>query len=164
MEFDETEWRKKFEGPSPSRRDHELLQAIKTNLESIDGLAAKLSWEEDGVYRYYSQSFKVFGLQNLIEQALAIFQHVAPDGTQLNDSFVSTCQTALEHRFSFERTKFDMDEMNANWQAWTRPILVAFWHCSYFLRMMARYGRELEEPSKVMPSGWAAIRGLYGLW
>jgi L-rhamnose isomerase len=42
--------------------------------------------------------------------------------------------------------------MNENWQAKTRPILEAFWHCSYFLRMLERFGRELDEPP--MPARW----------
>jgi hypothetical protein len=33
----------------------------------------------------------------------------------------------------------------------------------YFLEMVVKYGRELEEPPHVLPSGWAAILCLYEL-
>ena len=36
-------------------------------------------------------------------------------------------------------------------------------HARYFLQQVCEYGRELDEPPTVMPSGWAAVLYLYGL-
>jgi hypothetical protein len=54
-------------------------------------------------------------------------------------------------------------EDNKNWLDVTRPILEAFFHARYFLEMAVKYGRELEYPPRVMPSGWAALLYLYNL-
>jgi hypothetical protein len=64
-----------------SVRERELLHAIKTNLGDIDALAAELDClEEDGVYRYYHQSFKLYELQVAVERAQTLFQRIAPAG------------------------------------------------------------------------------------
>lgn len=70
--------------------------------------------------------------------------------------YLSTYRAALDH-------DFDIGRSNANWDPETRPILEAFWHCAYFLEQLARYGRELSEPSGSLPSGWAAVLELYGV-
>jgi len=45
----------------------------------------------------------------------------------------------------------------------TRPILEAFFHARDFLEMAVRYGRRLDAPPRVLPSGWAALLELHGL-
>ena len=52
---------------------------------------------------------------------------------------------------------------NRRWLEVTRPILEAFFHARYFLEMAVRYGRELEHPPSMLPSGWAALLYLYDL-
>jgi hypothetical protein len=59
--------------------------------------------------------------------------------------------------------RFDLARSNRNWQAETRPILDGFWHCRYFIQMLARYGRGLDAAPDVLPYGWAAVLYLYGL-
>ncbi|MFO0686909.1 MAG: hypothetical protein U0234_32900 [Sandaracinus sp.] len=54
-------------------------------------------------------------------------------------------------------------EHNGRWTEVTRPIVEAFVHARYFLEMAAKYGRELEAPPRIMPSGWAALLYFYGL-
>ena len=115
----------------------------------------------------------MFALQTAIEQAQALFGTLAPPGAALNDWFLSICAAALEHNSSPLDRTFDWGRMNDHWQAWTRPILEAFWHCSFFLRAMARYGRKLKEPpmawspatpdASPTPAGWLAVLALYGL-
>ena len=53
--------------------------------------------------------------------------------------------------------------MNARWDAATRPLLEAFFHANYFLRMTIKYGHELNEPPEMLPSGWAALLCLFNL-
>ena len=157
--------------------DEKLLLAIKAHLDEIDALIAELAGlEEAGVYRYYHQSFKVYSLQAAIEQALQLLERIAPVGTQLNHWFLPICGEALQHKFRLLDRTWDWDRMNQNWHAGTRPILEAFWHCSYFLRMLARFGRELDEPPtpasgknfaglsvRPTPAGWLAVLNLYGV-
>jgi hypothetical protein len=52
---------------------------------------------------------------------------------------------------------------NERWLEITRPMLEAYFHARYFLAMVIRYGHELDEPPRMMPSGWAAVLYLYGL-
>ena len=54
-------------------------------------------------------------------------------------------------------------EVNERWLEATRPILEAFFHARYFLEMVYRYGKELNEPPDSLPSGWAAVLYLYRL-
>jgi hypothetical protein len=134
-----------------------LLEAIKAQLTRIDELCVAFDRaEEDGVYRYYHQSFKVYGLQSLIQGAMSLFDEVAPPGTELNPWLQAIAAGATAHRF-------DLAKSNRNWQAETRPILEGFWHCRYFIRMLARYGRELDAAPDVLPYGWAAVLYLYNL-
>ena len=54
-------------------------------------------------------------------------------------------------------------EHNVQWLSETRPIVEAFFHAKYFLEMAVRYGKGLEAPPLLMPSGWAAFLYLYKL-
>jgi hypothetical protein len=137
-------------------RDESLLAAIKERLPDLEALLEHFrSIEEDAVYRYYHQSFKVFYfLQPLIERARALFEEIAPTDAPLDAWFAAICEDALEHSFEMART-------NANWESEARPILEAFWHCKYFLEQMVASGRELDEAPEVLPFGWAAVLCLY---
>lgn len=153
-----------------SRRARALLAALKTRADEIERLLADFrDCEEDGVYRYYHQSLKVFALQGLLRRARELFEELAPadeplllgfsrevDDTVLCHSFLEIYDSAVAHEFLTARS-------NQNWLAETRPILEAFWHCGYFLEQMLCSANELEEPPQSMPSGWAAILSLYRL-
>jgi hypothetical protein len=107
-----------------------LLEAIKAMLRKLEAILAQTEepWGcEDGVYRFYHQSFKVYGLQRLTKDVVEALQAIAPE------------------------RKLD---------AW---FLEAFFHAHYMLSMVCKYGRELESPPKLLPSGWAAVLSLYGM-
>lgn len=40
-------------------------------------------------------------------------------------------------------------------------VSAGFFHARFFLEMVCRYGRELDEPPAMLPSGWAAVLYLY---
>jgi hypothetical protein len=142
-------------GSARDTAERQLLRAVKQHLSDIDALLKGFeSWEEDAVYRYYHQSFKVYNLQRAIRRVRQLFEELAPNGTELNPWFVAVCQGACAHEFDIERS-------NRHWQEEIRPILEGFWHCQYFLRQLARYGRGLEDPPDVLPYGWAAVLHLY---
>jgi hypothetical protein len=109
---------------------------------------------EDGVYRFYHQSFKLYALQETTSAIVAGLQSLAPD-RKLNEWFMAIVRDGTGK--VFER------EHNRRWLEVTRPIVEAFFHAQYFLEMAVRYGRQLEHPPRRLPSGWAAFLELYDL-
>ncbi|MBA2735236.1 MAG: hypothetical protein H0U50_00470 [Pyrinomonadaceae bacterium] len=134
-----------------------LLANIKENRTEIEKLSNVFrQLEEDYVYRFYHQSFKVFGSTAQIKQAKELFERLAPDSFSLNDWFCSIADEAIGKEFDFAKT-------NQIWLEETRPILEAFWHSKYFLEQMLVAADELEESPQLLPSGWAAVLYLYNL-
>ncbi|MBI2403373.1 MAG: hypothetical protein HYV20_11705 [Gemmatimonadetes bacterium] len=109
---------------------------------------------EDGVYRFYHHSFKVYALQERTMAMVAALQALAPE-RQLNESFVAIVREGTGKRFE--------PGHNRQWLEVTRPIVEAFFHAQYFLEMAVRYGKELKQPPRQLPSGWAAFLYLYNL-
>lgn len=133
-----------------------LVMNLRARHAELRGLFAKHSghWTfEDPVYRFYHQSFKVFGLQAQTKEIVGMLTQLVP-GRPLNTWFA----TIVTHGTG--RT-FAMGD-NANWTEVTRPILEAFFHARYFLEMAARYS-DLESPPRPLPSGYAALLYLYDL-
>lgn len=135
----------------------ELLAAIKAALPELDALLERASshWGyEDVVYRLYHGSFKVYRVQHQTSEIVARLQALAPD-RPTSGWFMQI--VAAGTGVSFER------EHNERWLEVTRPMVEAFFHARYFLEMVCKYGRELDEPPRLLPSGWASVLYLYGL-
>jgi hypothetical protein len=134
----------------------ELLDSIARRQAEIERLAAHLAeLEEVGVSRYYRQSPRVFQLRHAVRACRSLLASLAPDGAQLNPWFVAICREACGRCF---RARFVVED----WQSETRPVLEAFWHGAYFVRMLAGVERERGEPSTRL-AGRAAVLELYGL-
>jgi len=134
-----------------------LLDRIKANLPEIESLYRIFSgYEEDYVYRFYHQSFKVFSAIEEIKKAKDLFEKIAPDGITLNEWYSRIADEAIGKSFDWETT-------NPNWLDETRPILEAFWHSKYFLEQMLHFGTELQKNPQLLPGGWAAVLYLYNL-
>lgn len=134
-----------------------LFANLKASLPELDKLLEQSSehWTyEDGVYRFYHQSWKVYGLQSSTESIVAALQALAPD-RELNDWFRKIVAEGTGKKFEREH--------NARWLEVTRPIVEAFFHARFFLEMVVKYGHELDAPPNMLPSGWAAVLYLYGL-
>ena len=134
-----------------------LLAAIGKELSRLEELLRSVNSEwayEDSIYRFYHQSFKVFGLQGLTENIVEALRGLAPH-LPLNPWFTEIASEGTGKEFSVE--------INQRWTEATRPIVEAFFHARYFLEMACKYGNELTEPPQPMPSGWAALMELYGL-
>jgi hypothetical protein len=134
-----------------------LLDRMKSALPELTALLEKCSshWVyEDGVYRFYHQSFKVYALQNETLKIVEELRLLSPAG-ELNPWFGKIIAEGTGRTFS--------PEHNQEWLEVTRLILEAFFHTKYFLEMAVKYGRELGYPPRVMPSGWAALLYLYNL-
>ena len=141
------------------RRQEEvkLLANIKDALPRLEQMwqQANSHWGyEDPVYRFYHQSFKVYHLQADIAEIVKALQDLAPH-LPLNPWFTQIVGEGTAEQFTME--------VNQRWVEATRPILEAFFHARYFLEMVCKYGRELNEPPDSLPSGWAAVLYLYGL-
>ena len=134
-----------------------LLANIKQRVPELEKLLqhAQSHWGyEDCVYRYYHQSWKVFGVQSTTTQIVKTLRELLPD-VELNGRFLAIIESGTGKQFT--------NETNKNWDATTRPLLEAFFHARFMLEMVVKYGRELDEPPQILPSGWAAVLYLYGL-
>ena len=135
----------------------QLLATIKSRLPDLESLLAEVSghWHaEDGFYRFYHQSFKVYGLQSDTERIVAALRSLLP-AREINKWFAQIIGEGT--RKTFDPTH------NRRWLAETRPILEAFFHARTMLEYAARYGRELETTPDCLPSGWAAVLYLFDL-
>jgi hypothetical protein len=58
-----------------------LLDAIKGKLAELERVQVIFGYEyEDGVYRFYHQSFKVYGLQDCTLSAVEVFRSIGETG------------------------------------------------------------------------------------
>ena len=133
-----------------------LLQSLRRDRSELEKLleASSDHWGyEDPVYRFYHQSFKVYGLQHQTQAIRDRLQALAPD-LPLNPWFVQIVESGTGKRFETKD--------NEHWMEVTRPILEAFFHARFFLEMAVRYA-DLAAPPRPLPSGYAALLYLFGL-
>ena len=146
---------------NPEKQDahmEALLGRIRERLPQIEELLVEIAddWgEEDGVYGFYDQSFKVFGLQQVTKKAFKLIEEIGGETDPLDGWYCQIVKEGTEGDFR--------DDTNAHWLSQTRPILEAFWHTKYFLAMMAKYGKELQSAPRALPSGWASVLCLFSL-
>ncbi len=109
---------------------------------------------EDPIYRFYHQSFKVFGLQEETERIVESLASLLPD-QPMNSWFLNIVRDGTGKEFTFAD--------NDRWLEVTRPIVEAFFHARYFLEMACRYHDVPDEQLNPLPSGWAAFLYLFNL-
>ncbi len=134
-----------------------LLKAIGARLPELEALREEVSshWHaEDGFYRFYHQSFKVYALQSDTKRIVAALRALLPE-RELNGWFAQIVREGTGKTFA--------PEHNARWLAEARPILEAFFHAKTMLELAVKYGRELDSAPQTLPSGWAAVLYLFGL-
>lgn len=110
---------------------------------------------DDMIYRFYHQSFKVWYLIPVIEEAVKKLESLLP-GRPLNKWFMQIISEGLKEK-DFDR------KFNDDWLKYARPVLEAFFHARFFLEMVIKYGKMMKKPVTLLPSGWAAILYLYDL-
>ena len=134
-----------------------LLLRIKARLPELEELARTLEKaEENGVYRFYHGSFKVFYLQRPVKKAFALIKEIGGEADPPHFGYARIVEAGTAHDFQEERT-------NANWDVETKPILEAFWHTKYFIKMMVKYAKELETVEMPLDYGMAAVLYLFEL-
>lgn len=140
-----------------SRIELILLQNFYAHLPAMQALLARINEKwcyEDGMYRFYHQSFKVFGLQEQAQEIVKLLKEVAPEERGVCSYFQEITAAGTGREFKMED--------NQHWMERTAPIVQAFLHAKYFLEMAVKHA-ELKEPPQMMPSGWAALLCLYDL-
>ena len=134
-----------------------LLDAIQARLPELENLLEEMSahWHaEDGFYRFYHQSLKVYGLQADTGRVVAALRSLLPE-RGLNEWFMQIIREGTGKTFD--------PAHNRRWLAETRPIIEAFFHARAMLEYAVKYGRELEAAPQSLPSGWAAVLYLFNL-
>lgn len=144
--------------PEGERHAHELalVASLRADAQPLRALfdASCNHWGfEDPVYRFYHQSFKVFGLQSQTEAIVQRLERLVPERS-LHPWFVEIVRLGTGKQF----TPAD----NQHWMSVARPIVEAFFHARFFLEMAVRYS-DLDEPPRPLPSGYAALLYLYQL-
>jgi hypothetical protein len=139
-----------------TQAEHALLRNLRSREPELTALLEECSshWGfEDPIYRFYHQSFKVYGLQGQTSRVVSVLESLAPD-RPLNPWFRQIVEQGTGKSFK--------QDDNADWTRITRPILEAFFHARFFLEMAVGYST-LREPPLPLPSGYAALLHLYGL-
>lgn len=134
-----------------------LLRRIKECLPELEKLLTHADdhWGiEDGFYRFYHQSFKVYQLQVTTEEIRNALQELLPS-QPMNQWFCQIIADGTGHEFELSH--------NQDWLRHTRPIIEAFFHAHFFLKMAVKYGKELDSAPNLLPSGWAAVLYLFNL-
>lgn len=134
-----------------------MLSAAKRRLPELKALLSANfdHWGyQDPIYRFYHQSFKVYGLQTATLKIVAALQALLPH-RKLNSDFLKIVAEGTGKEFEMSH--------NANWLKHTRPIVEAFFHAHHMLLMVCVYAEKLPEPPQALPSGWATVLYLYNL-
>ena len=147
--------------PNPRIDDREPVKSLLRNIRRarpklralLDSCSDHWGYE-DGVYRFYHGSLKVYGrLQPKTEAIVAALQALLP-GVALNEWFMQIVREGTGKAFK--------DEHNKDWLKHARPIVEAFFHARYFLEMVVRYAG-MRHPPTSLPSGWASVLYLFNL-
>lgn len=134
-------------------RDRDLLARLKTALPTLREATATGRHFDDGIYRFYHQSHKVFGLQTVTKKITEALQSVDPD-RPLNDWYLQIVADGLGKRFSWTET-------NQNWLAETRPIVEAYFHAMHMLQCVIECAETMETVSPMLEWNWATVLYLY---
>jgi hypothetical protein len=137
--------------------EERLLAALKAKRDDLKQLLNDVSshWGyEDQIYRFYHQSFKVYGIQRSTLTIVAALRGLLPD-VPLNAYFEGILADGTGKKFT--------SDVNRDWEATTRPLVEAFFHARFFLEMAVEYADEFDEPPQTLSSGWAALLCLYNL-
>lgn len=133
-----------------------LFLRIKARLPKLESVARDLEEiEENGIYRFYHGSYKVFYLQDPVKEAFTLIKEIGGESDPPNFEYARIIEAGTAHQFTATT--------NENWEAETKPILEAFWHTKYFVNMMVKYGKELEKVERALQPGMAAVLYLFEL-
>ncbi|MDA1334554.1 MAG: hypothetical protein O2794_00865 [bacterium] len=132
-----------------------LLHSIHLHLAELETLLRQVTFNyDDGVYRFYHGSAKVFFLQfdteKMIERFCTLF--IVP----LNKDLLTIVEDGTGFKWRLG-VQFTLDD--------TRRVVEAFLHAKYFLEMLVMSGKGIigPLPPATMPAHWASVLYLYNL-
>jgi hypothetical protein len=138
--------------------DHgRLLSSIKDNLETLEAINGRLHADRAGdlVYRYFHQSFKVFALQKMTDEAVTALQGLLPD-RPLDPTLTIPVARGTGHEFS-------MEAHNGDWVGVPLSIISAFLLVREVVDFAIWSGRNLETAPDLLPERWAAVLDVFGV-
>ena len=142
-------------------KTNELLSNIRVRYDELSSLLEEVSGKwgyDDSIYRFYSQSFKVYRLQYTTRRIVEALRNIAPKGTTFNSFFEEIIQVGANGK------EFDLKH-NEQWTLHTRPIVEAFFHARYFLEAAVKHVKYMDTAPQTQPPGrMAAMFALYNLW
>jgi hypothetical protein len=165
-----------WEGYEQQRGQEILLANIHAQLPHLRAVLEGVSshWGyEDPIYRFYHQSFKVDRIWESTGDIVGALKELSDRPfnkwfRQIIDEGGPSHHHGPDKMFG-ENGKLDPagiaanHDINASWLRENRPKLEAFFHAKFMLEMAVKYGSQLKEPPKMLPSGWAALLYLYDL-
>jgi len=140
-----------------SRLEPMLLRRIKARRKRLEALLAAVEGPqdiEDGFYRFYHESSKVTRVSGLTAEIVEELRALLPE-RGLHPWFVEIVTAGA--------CEVETPARGDEWAAQMRPLLEAFFHAHFFLKLIVRHGLALKTPPTVLPSGWAAVLYLYEL-
>jgi hypothetical protein len=107
-------------------RVNDLLARIKVKLPQLEELLALMedrSGEEDGVYRFYHQSFKVFDLQKLTLEGLKLIEEIGGETDPHAAVRLSITQDQMRNRHVQVRMAITYERANhTKTKTWLRRV------------------------------------------
>lgn len=144
-----------FDHPAPAAHA-ELLANLKSALPSLRATHDTIANEwvsGDLVYRFWHQSFKVYGLQSYTLRVAGELEALTPQGASLHPWFRLMLAQGTGKTFDLTH--------NDDWLTHTRPIVEAFWHAAHMLDLAIEAAETLEHAPWILPSGWATLLELF---
>lgn len=136
-----------------------LFSSIKSSLPSLTALQKDCDEEwggEDGIYRFYHFSFKTYRIQTLTTKIVTALRALNPvPESPLNSMFEEIIKEGTGKTWEHSH--------NLEWKKHTRPLLEAYFHAKWMLDMVIKYGKELDSPPNLLPTGWAGVLYLYNI-
>ena len=145
-----------------SKKHTILLRNIKRNLPKLKKVLDRANTcSEDDIYRYYHYSFKVYRINTLTREILALLFKISPykNETKIDKVFNKFFIEIINEAFEYSEFKI---EHNEKWSKINRCKLEAFFHAKYFIEQAIKYSTMKRAPN-MLPSGWASLLHLYNI-
>lgn len=136
--------------------EHDLLKNIQLHEYAIRSLLSRLEGRfagEDGIYRFYNQSFKAFYLQESTEQIANLLKKLL--NIPLNQIYLDIISEGTGKEFT--------EDTNKSWTKEVQPIVNAFLHSLHILKLIVKYGLDSTDKKRMDGNGWSTILVIYNL-
>lgn len=137
----------------PKRAREALQVALAAQAPTLHALLDRVNEEwayEDGIYRFYHQSFKAYRLQEYTTEIIRVLQGLLP-WQLMDERFLRIVAEGTGKTFH--------QDHNVAWDYHVRPIVEAFFHARYFLEMAVKHANHPADGP--LASGYAAFLTLF---